>query len=259
MTVSPVSDGVGARVEVTRARSSPVPSAGRRITVLLVDDHRLVREGVLEILSAEDDLLVIGEAADSGEALARIGELRPDVVLLDVEIPGGHAAETVARMRTLSPASRIIILSMYDGPQLLRQLISVGICGYLLKSVDRHELVAAVRSVYATPERMVLSISRESIMQIQTGGEASKTLSANELDVLRFVAQALSNSQIATRLGLTEAAVKRRLHSVFVKLDAVSRVDAVNKAVAASLILPPRQAGQAAPSTVRFRDSGWGA
>lgn len=216
----------------------PTMRTERRISVLLVDDHGLVREGVREILSAERDLVVVGEAADSRQALARVRELRPDIVLLDVAIPGGHAADTVTRMRGVSPDSRIIILSMYDSPQLLRQLISVGICGYLLKSADRQELISAIRTVHATPQRMVLSISRESLVQMQTGSE--NTLSANELDVLKLVAQALRNTEIATRLGVPEATVKRRLHSVFVKLNAVSRVDAVNKAVAASLILPPR-------------------
>jgi DNA-binding NarL/FixJ family response regulator len=209
-----------------------------KITVLLVDDHALVREGVREILSVEDDLVVVSEAADSEEAILRVAEHRPDIVLLDVEIPGRQAADTVVRMRALSPESRIIVLSMYDGPQLLRRLITVGIRGYLLKSVDRQELVSAIRSVYQTPDRMVLSISRESMTQMQGGTESD--LSARELDILRLVAQALSNGQIATRLNITEATVKRHLHSVFTKLGAVSRIDAVNKAISASLINPVR-------------------
>src|SRR5260370_6554051 len=135
----------------------------RKISVLLVDDHVLVREGLKEILSVEDDIVVVSEAADSEEAITRVLEHRPDIVLLDVEIPGRHAADTVARMRALSPATRIIVLSMYDGPQLLQRLIAEGIRGYLLKSVDRQELVSAIRSVYQTPDRMVLSISRNSM------------------------------------------------------------------------------------------------
>jgi DNA-binding NarL/FixJ family response regulator len=212
----------------------------RRIRVLLVDDHVLVREGVREILSLEEDLDVVGEASDSEEAIARVLEHRPDVVLLDVQIPGRHATETVARIRQLSPESQILVLSMSDGPQLLRRLIAAGVRGYLLKSVDRRELVSAIRSVHSTRDRLVLSISRETMAQMQSGG-GPNPLSAKELDVLRLVAQALSNGQIATRLAITEATVKRHLHNVFVKLGAVSRIDAVNKAVAASLIAPGRE------------------
>ncbi|HEY3871878.1 MAG TPA: response regulator transcription factor [Actinocrinis sp.] len=204
------------------------------ITVMLVDDHALVREGVREILSIEQDVVVVAEAADSEEALQRASEHRPDIVLLDVEIPGRQTTDTVAQMHSISPHTRVIILSMYDGPALLRRLIREGISGYLLKSVDRHELVAAIRTVAQTPGRMVLSVSGETMAQLH--GSTEKVLSAKELAVLRLVAQALSNSQIATRLNTTESTVKRHLHRVFVKLDAVSRIDAVNKAVAASLI-----------------------
>jgi DNA-binding NarL/FixJ family response regulator len=210
-----------------------------KITVLLVDDHVLVREGVREILSVEEDIVVVSEAADSDEAISRVVEHRPDIVLLDVEIPGRQAAETVAKMRALSPETRIIVLSMYDGPHLLRRLIAEGIRGYLLKSVDRQELVSAIRSVYRIPGRMVLSISGESMAQMH--GSTDSVLSAREAEILKLAAQALSNSQIATRMHITEATVKRHLHSVFVKLGAVSRIDAVNKAIAASLITPRRE------------------
>lgn len=215
--------------------------ADRRITVLLVDDHTLVRDGIREILSLEQDIEVIGEAADSEGAIGAVRQHAPDIVLLDVEIPGRQAADTVMRMLSLSPEARIIILSMYDGHHLLRRLISVGVRGYLLKSISRQELVSAIRSVYVAPDRMVLSISRTSMAQMQDGVDT--VLSANELDVLRLVAKALSNGQIATRLGISEAMVKRHLHNVFMKLGAVSRIDAVNKAAAASLIVAPRNAG----------------
>jgi DNA-binding NarL/FixJ family response regulator len=206
----------------------------RKITVLLVDDHVLVREGFREILSVEDDIVVLSEAANSEDAIAEVARQQPDVVLLDVEIPGRQAPDTVRHMRALSPRTRVIMLSMYDGPQLLRRLIGAGICGYLLKSVNRQELVSAIRSVYLKPDQMVLMISSESMAAMQSQPET--VLSKREREVLQLVARALSNSQVATRLGINEATVKRHLHSVFVKLGAVSRIDAVNKAVAASLI-----------------------
>jgi DNA-binding NarL/FixJ family response regulator len=208
-----------------------------QITVLLVDDHTLMRDGIREILSWEQDITVVGEAADSEGAISAVAQHSPAIVLLDVEIPGRQAADTVTRILALSPDTRIIILSMYDGHHLLRRLISVGIRGYLLKSISRQDLISAIRSVYIAPDRMVLSISRESMAQMQDGVDA--VLSTHELDVLRLAARALSNAQIATRLGISQAMVKRHLHSVFVKLGAVSRIDAVNKAVAASLIVAP--------------------
>jgi DNA-binding NarL/FixJ family response regulator len=207
-----------------------------RIAIVLVDDHALVREGLREIIDSHDDMTVVGEADQSEEAVAQVASLRPDVVLLDIEIPGGEPTDTVTQMRALSPKSQILIVSMYDGPQLLRQLIAAGIRGYLLKSVDRRELVSAIRSVHDFPDRMVLAVSRDSLAHIQ--GVPDVALSPRELEILELVAQALSNSQIAHLLFISEATVKRHLRNIFVKLDANSRIDAVNKAINASLISP---------------------
>jgi len=212
--------------------------SGHRIGVLLVDDHEVVREGLRELLSLEGDLEVLGEAADAGEALRQATRLRPDVVVLDVEIPGGEASDTVEAIRSACPETRILILSMYDGPQLLSRLLVAGISGYLLKSVRRTELIAAIRSVYAVPDRLVLSVSRHSVPRLP-GGDAEADLSPREIEILELVSRALSNGQVATRLHITEATVKRHLRNVFVKLGAVSRIDAVNKAAARSLIAPP--------------------
>ncbi|WP_169951321.1 response regulator transcription factor [Microbispora sp. H11081] len=209
------------------------------ITIAVIDDHALFREGLREILEAQDDFEVVGEAGDSQGAVALVERERPDVVLLDVEIPGDDATQTVARMREISPESHIIILSMYDGPQLLSRLLAAGIRGYLLKSVHRQELVSAVRSVKAEPDRLVLAVSRDSFAQVQGGG-SQVVLTDREREILELAAQALSNYQIATRLTLTEATIKRHLHNIFTKLGAVSRIDAVNKALAASLITPRR-------------------
>lgn len=208
------------------------------IRVVVVDDHTLVREGIREILDLNEDIVVADEAGTSPDGIAAVARHRPDVVLLDVELPGGEVTDTVEQMRKLAPRTQIIILSMYDAPQLLRRLISGGIRGYLLKSVGRQELVAAIRSVHANPGNIVLSVSQESLTQMHTAGDCQ--LSQREQEILELVAQALSNGQVATRLGVTEATVKRHLRNVFVKLDAVSRIDAVNKAIKSSAIRSPR-------------------
>jgi DNA-binding NarL/FixJ family response regulator len=198
-------------------------------TILIVDDHALVREGLREILETQQDMHVVGEAADSDTTVTLAAEQQPDIILLDVEIPGSEVTATVAQIRDRSPRSRVIILSMYEGPQLVQALIDAGIRGYLLKSIHWQELVVAIRAVCADNDRIVLGVSKESLRDVQQG-PAPGNLSARELEVLNLAAQALSNSQIATRLHLTEATVKRHLRNVFVKLGAVSRLDAVNKA-----------------------------
>jgi DNA-binding NarL/FixJ family response regulator len=204
------------------------------IRVVLVDDHALMREGLREILNSQPDITVVGEAGDSAAAVATVAEHEPDVVLLDVEIPGDEVTTTVSRLRHLSPRTEIIILSMYDGPHLLQRLLALGIRGYLLKSVRREELFSAVRACRSGDGRIILSVSRRSLAQVPTSSAGA--LSRRELDVLELAAQAMSNAQIAARLYLTEATVKRHLSNIFGKLGAVSRIDAVNKAVAASLI-----------------------
>jgi DNA-binding NarL/FixJ family response regulator len=200
-----------------------------RISILLVDDHALVREGLREILQMQPDMRVVGEAEDSASTVAGAEAQQPDIVLLDIDIPGDDVTATVNQIRRRSPGSRVIILSMYEGPQLVQALLAAGIRGYLLKSIHWEELVVAIRAICAADDRIVLGVSRESLSHVQPGA-AEDTLSARELEVLDLVAQALSNGQIASRLQLTEATVKRHLRNIFVKLGAVSRLDAVNKA-----------------------------
>ena len=209
------------------------------ITILLVDDHALVREGLCRILESQDDLRVVGQVGDSATAMALAANERPDVVLLDVEIPGGEVTSTVRQIRQCSPGSRIIIVSIYEGPDLVQALLGLGVRGYLLKSAHWQELVGAIRAVVAHDDRVILDVSRESLRPVQPGPLA-ETLSTREREVLELVGDALSNGQIAARLCLTEATVKRHLRNIFVKLGAVSRLDAVNKAAQ----WQPRRGGQ---------------
>jgi len=209
---------------------------GAQIRVVIVDDHALFRDGVNEILQAQPDIRVVGHAGSSVEALAVIVRERPDIVLLDVEIPGVPAAETVSAIRVRSPLSKIIVLTMYDGSQLVRHLLAQGIRGYLLKSVRWAELVAAVRAVHAESGRVILSVSQDCLSHLNES--PAELLTAREREILELTADALSNRQIASALELTEATVKRHLRNIFMKLDAVSRIDAVNKAIAGAMIRP---------------------
>lgn len=199
-----------------------------RITILIVDDHALVREGLREILRTQEDLRVVGEAADHPTAVALAAAEQPDIILLDIDMPGGDVITTVNQIHSCSPRSRVIVLSMHEGPQFVQTLLAAGIRGYLLKSIHWQELVVSIRAVCADSDRLVLGVSWESL-QYARQGPTSGALSDREREVLGLVAQALSNAQIAARLQVTEATVKRHLRNIFVKLGAVSRLDAVNK------------------------------
>jgi DNA-binding NarL/FixJ family response regulator len=220
--------------------------------IVVIDDHTLLRQALREILDCEPDMRVVGEAGNSDDAVQLIARARPDVVLLDVEIPGDDVRTTMRRVRRCSPDSRVLVLSMYDEPQLVQDLLTLGVRGYLLKSVSRHELVSAIRSVRSDEARVVLAVSRRSLAQADPANPA--ILSSREIEVLLLAARAMSNAQIGARLSITESTVKRHLRNVFAKLGAVSRIDAVNKAAAAALIpvaagprqslaVPPDQAG----------------
>ncbi|MER6582828.1 response regulator transcription factor [Nonomuraea sp. NPDC001023] len=206
------------------------------IDVLIADDHTILRETLKQTLELEPDLRVVATAGDARAAVKSAEALRPDVVVLDVEMPGDGVVRTTTHIHRVSPRSRVIVLSMYDDPVLVQELIAQGVRGYLLKSVGREELVQAIRGVCADAERVVLSVSRESLMM--SGRPRTGKLSERELSVLSLAAQGLSNAQIATRLMIAEGTVKRHLRNIFTKLDATSRLDAVNKAMAASLLTP---------------------
>jgi DNA-binding NarL/FixJ family response regulator len=211
---------------------------GDPITVVLVDDHAIMRAGLREIFDAQSDLVVVGEAGTSAEAIAVVSHRQPRVVLLDVEIPGGNVTDTVTAIRESAPNTEVVILSMHEGPLLVQRLLALGIRGYLVKSVSGEALLSAVRNACTNEGNVTLAVSRRSLVQLP--GTVA-TLSPRELDILTLAARALSNAQIASRLYLAEATVKRHLSNSFAKLGAVSRVDAVNKAVAAALIPTSRE------------------
>jgi DNA-binding NarL/FixJ family response regulator len=202
--------------------------------LILVDDHLLFRHGMRELLSLEPDLTVVADASNGAMAAALAAEYQPDVMLLDIGIPGDHAATTIAQTLAVAPNTRIIILSMFDDPSIVKEMLSAGARAYLLKSVTRDDLVTTIRSVRADTGRIMLSISRESFEQVSD--TRTKILSDREAEIVRLVAQAYSNSQIARELEITEGTVKQHLRNVFAKLGAVSRIDAMNRAIAMNLV-----------------------
>jgi DNA-binding NarL/FixJ family response regulator len=209
------------------------------LRVMVADDHTLLREGLRELLTTDPAFVVVADAATGSDVVARATEQRPDLLLLDVQMPGPGAKAVVEQVRQSSPDTKIIILTMHDDPVLVRELLESGASAYLLKTIARAELLAAVRAVIRSPDNVVLSVSRRSIGRLEREPEAlSSPLSPRELDVLRGVARALSNAQLAAELFITESTVKRHLTNIYAKLGAASRVDALLKARAAGLIGP---------------------
>ncbi|MEU5210233.1 response regulator transcription factor [Streptomyces sp. NPDC020742] len=208
------------------------------IRLALVDDHVLFLDGLRGMFEAQDDIEVVGSAGDSRAALEVVRETRPNVLLLDVSIVGAPVTETVAAVRSISPQTRIVVLSMQDDARLVTELIALGISGYLLKSASWEELLTAVRMPRGHDDRLMLSISRRSLMEFAELASTARhgTLSKRETEILMLTAVGLSNIQIGNKLGLTEATVKRHLHNVFGKLGAASRIDAVNRAKELRLI-----------------------
>jgi two-component system, NarL family, nitrate/nitrite response regulator NarL len=220
--------------------SAPGARRGDTVRILVADDHTLLREALCDLLRSEPDFEVVAQAGNGEDTVRLAAEHRPDVILLDVEMPRNDPPMTVRRLLERDPGLRIIVLSMYDGQQLVQELLRLGVSGYLHKSTGREMLVSAVRDGDSGGGRTVtVSVSPASLRPGPTPGAGAEVLSERETEVLELVAQAMSNRQIAARLGIAEGTIKRHLRNVFAKLDAVSRIDAVNKAVERRLIPAP--------------------
>jgi DNA-binding NarL/FixJ family response regulator len=229
---------------VETAMNAVETARGIPIRIVVADDHTLFREGLREILRAEEGFAVVGEAADHIGALQLVKEARPDVALLDAGLCGsvnGDVASTARTMLETAPHTRVIVMGLSDRPSILQTLLSAGVRGYLLKSATRYDLIAAVRSVMADDERVVLSLSKVSLTQIHAQSSRRYLLSMREREVMSLVAQGLTNGQVARQLCIAEGTVKHHLRNIFSKLGATCRVDAVNKAIAWSLIAAPPQ------------------
>lgn len=215
-------------------------AAGRPVRILVADDHTLLREALCQLLRSTDGLEVVAEAGNGEETVRRAAMCRPDVVLLDLEMPLNDPSRTVGLLLAADPAVRIIILSMHDDSELMRRLLSLGVHGYLHKSTSHETLVSAIREHRRGPGRTVtLSVPLASLRAGPPADAAPGPLSVRETQVLELVARALSNRQIGSRLGITEGTVKRHLRNVYDKLEAVSRLDAVNKAAERGLLRRP--------------------
>jgi DNA-binding NarL/FixJ family response regulator len=204
-----------------------------RIRVLLADDHAMFRQGVGEMLSTDEEIEVVGEAENGKEAVALAERLRPDVVLLDVEMPVMGAKEAMEVMLRNSPSPRIIIVTMHDDPRLVRELIGLGASAYLVKSATIEELHTAVHTAASSPASNVVVLPETLENPARADG-----LSGRELEVLLMVARGMSNQQIAISLYLSEATVKRHLANIYPRIGVSSRGEAVRMALSREWISP---------------------
>lgn len=210
------------------------------ITVALADDHTLFREGVREMLCTDPTITIVGEAADGVSAAELAIKHRPDILLLDVEMPGPGAPSVIRMVREKCPGIHIIVLTMHDDGGMVQNLLNCGATAYLTKSILRDELLAAIHSVFRRPDAVVVAVSRQTLgfMDASRNINAKSLLTDREAEVLQLTAEAFSNAQIAAKLYITEATVKRHLTNIYAKLNAVSRIDAIRKATEAKLIRP---------------------
>lgn len=198
------------------------------IRVLVADDHPVVRGGIVALLSVAADLEVVGEATDGLEAVAAAIELEPDVVLMDLRMPGIDGDEATARILAVRPGIRVLILTTYESDASILTAIEAGASGYLLKAAPQEEILAGVRSVARGEVALAPSIAA---MLVKRVAKPSISLSARETEVLRLVAAGQSNPQIARSLFLSEATVKTHLLHAFEKLGVSDRTRAVTRAM----------------------------
>ncbi len=208
------------------------------IRVLLADDHPLVRAGIRTTLMAEPDLTLIGEATDGYEAIGLCRELRPDVLLLDLNMPGPPAVETITAVRECCPEVHVVVLTAYDDDAYVRGLVAAGVAGYVLKDEASEAVVRAVRSVVQGSSWF----SRSVVEKLSQGradvlGQAKlPILTSRELEVLQLVVAGKTNQEIAVALGISVKTVEKHIGELFVKLGVASRVEAAVYAVRMGLV-----------------------
>lgn len=200
-------------------------------TVLVVDDHALVRTGVVKIISHEPDLEVVAEAANGEEALAAYAQHRPDVTLLDLRMPVMEGVEAVRRIRELDPLARVIVLTTYDTDEDITRALKAGAKAYALKDISAQELIACIHDVLAGKTYLAPAAAAK-----LAEGMARMQVTPRELSTLRLMADGKSNKEIATSLGISERTVKSHLGHLFEKLGVTSRTEAVKVATRRGLV-----------------------
>src|SRR5918995_685298 len=203
----------------------------RAIRVLLADDHTLFRQGLARLLASYGGLEIIAQVPNDREALRLAQEENPDVVVMQVQMPFERSKESLRKMSRISPAPKVVIVTMFEEPRYVRELMDLGASAYLLKSVSVEHLAGAVRAAVFDPKghHVVVGMPQEMIKEVEEG--SGGVLTVREMEILLLVARGLSNRQIASSLMLSEATVKRHLANAYPKMGVFSRGEAVRKAL----------------------------
>jgi len=207
------------------------------IRILLVEDHAVVRESIREALTRDPEFSVVGEASRGEEAIRLATELSPDVILMDISLPGLNGIEATRQIKAIQPSVAILILTAYDDEQYVFPVLSAGAAGYLLKDVGVHDLVEAIKTVYRGDSVLHPSIARKVLQKFRSNKsnglkeQAADILSERELTVLKLAAAGLSNSAIAQELHLSVSTIETHLRAIFNKLGVGSRTEAVIEAM----------------------------
>jgi two-component system, NarL family, response regulator DevR len=220
------------------ATSAPEPELPP-IRIILIDDHAIVREGVRAILDAHDDMRVVGEFANGGDALARVVALAPDLALVDLKMPGLSAVDTIRGLQQHMPGIRVLVFTSFGEDALIRATLDAGATGFLIKDALKDDLVHAIRSVAAGQPYLAPAAQRQLMELVRKPFEPRETLTARESEVLRLIADGQSNKQIARQLQLTEGTVKGYVSQILSKLHLADRTQAALYAVRTGLNEPP--------------------
>jgi DNA-binding NarL/FixJ family response regulator len=204
------------------------------ITIMLVDDHPVVREGLRGMLEAEPDLSVLGEAGSGAEALALARAHRPEVILMDLRMPGTDGVWATERILAESLGCKVVVLTTYETDADILRAVEAGAAGYLLKDASRAELAGAIRAAARGETVLAPSVASRLVRRVRRPGGPS--LSARELEVLALVAKGMTNAEIGQSLHISEATVKTHLLRAFGKLDVSDRTAAVTTAMALGLL-----------------------
>jgi len=206
------------------------------VRVLLADDHTMFRQGLAEILASYGGMEVVGEVPNDADALRLAREEQPDVVVMQVQMPFEKAKESLKEMRSFPRPPKIVIVTMFENPRYVREIVELGASAYLVKSSSAEHLIAAVRAAVYDPNgrHVLIEMPREMLEGTQEGSES--VLSARQLEILLLAARGFSNRQIAERIHVEEATVKRHLHNTYEKMGVGSRGEATKKAFSAGWI-----------------------
>ena len=203
----------------------------RKIRVLCVDDHPIVREGMAAILNLQPDMMLAGAAATGSEALERFIELRPDVALVDLQLPDMSGFDLIKKIKAKSPNARVIVLSSHEGDVDIQRALEAGAQGYVAKGLVREELLETIRSVHAGKRRLPAAVAQKLAEHM-----ADEPISPRELEVLSLMAGGKRNKEIAGELSIAEDTVKMHVRNILSKLQVNDRTEAVTSALRRGII-----------------------